>query len=204
MGIRVSPEGDSFLTLPPRAGGDGLGDDYQPGPAPPGYQWVEYPPQFPGGPPQWDLVRIFAEDTGVPSASSKLSYELGLAQLAEDARSNRAREAAMARQRALDAATSALSAYLRGSELADARRLSALQESRQLLPFLVSPGQEFFSGLEPSGALAQVAANYGLPFSPVELQHKELRPGELAAPPTGGQIGEGILAQIGNVQGQGF
>ena len=120
--------------------------------------------------------------------------------LAETTRSNKAQEVEARRGRALEAASNALSSYLRGTELSDARRLSAAQEARALLPSLVKPGQRYFAGQGPNEALAQASARSGLPFQGSEIVHKQLRPGALAAPPTQGQIGSDIMKYVGNVQ----
>lgn len=127
------------------------------------------------------------------------------ASLAETMRSNLAREAEARRRRALDAASNAASAFLTGTQLSDARRLNAFQESRSLLPFLVDPEQQFFSGLEPGGlvqsALESIGAGRG--FQPTEIQHKQLAPAQLAIPPTGEQVGSDIVESIGDIRGAG-
>lgn len=125
-------------------------------------------------------------------------------QLAEENRSNQAREAAIARQRALDAASNAMQAYTTGTQLADSRRLASLQESRALLPFLVDPNQKYQAGYEPGGPLAAATERFGLPaMQPQEIQRKQLRPGELATAPTEGQIGSGLMAGIEQIRAGG-
>ena len=124
-------------------------------------------------------------------------------QLLETTRANKAHEGAVAKQRGLDAASDALQAYLTGTQLADARRLASFQESRELLPYLVSPGQKYQAGLEAGGSLATAAGRAGLPFTPQALPKKTLYPGELAKAPSGAQIGKGIMQQIGTVKAAG-
>ena len=121
-------------------------------------------------------------------------------ELAETTRSNMARERQVARQRALDASVSAVNAYIEGSRLADQRRLSAFQETRALLPFMVPEGQAFQAGMEPGGALSQSFGRLGLDFTPQRLPTTRLSPGELAAAPSNTQIGGGIMQGIGNIQ----
>lgn len=159
------------------------------------------------------IVDEYALDEGGANASrynAELDYQLGLKQLevdwaeartqqamaAEAARSNRASEAENARRRALDAASDAAGAYLQGTQLADARRLASFQEARQLLPYLVSPGQEYQAGLAPGGALAVASARRGLPFTPQRLPTQTFDPAELARAPSEQQIGAGVLEQI--------
>lgn len=85
------------------------------------------------------------------------------AKLAEMIRSNKAQEALAQRRLALDTAT------------------NALAEMRQLLPFTVEPGKEFFSGFGPEGLLAGFSQEFGLPFEPVPIQHQQVQPGALGA-----------------------
>lgn len=120
--------------------------------------------------------------------------------LMESIRSNKAQEASQARQRTLDATSNALTAYLKGTELADARRLSAMQESRQLLPYLVDPKQKYHSGLGPGGALQQMQSRRGLAPSTLEMEHKTLTPQVLSAPPTPQLIGGEIMKHIKSVK----
>lgn len=120
--------------------------------------------------------------------------------LFEQTRSNKEFEAEARRGRALTSATNAVSAYLRGTELSDARRLASFQEGKSLLPFLVSPEQEFQAGFGPEGPLAQFSQQFGQQFEPLALPTREFTPQALAEAPTGGQIGSGILAGIGQLQ----
>ena len=100
----------------------------------------------------------------------------------EEERANKAAEDSAAANRALSASTSAMSAYLQGTQLADARRLAAHSEARQLLPSLVSPDREFFAGQGPGGFLDQFSQKFlGGPSETVEVQKKVFRPGDLAA-----------------------
>ena len=119
--------------------------------------------------------------------------------LSESIRSNQATEAENRRQRALNAASDAVSAYLTGTQLADARRLSAFQESRALLPSLVSPDQKYFAGQEPGGALDVASQRFGLPFKGSEIQHKQLTPAALAIAPTQQNVGSDILNYLNQV-----
>ncbi len=100
---------------------------------------------------------------------------------AEQARHNRASEALGLRQIALEQAKAALSGYMDAlSEIRQGRQ-GAISEARALLPMLVEPGKEFFSGFEPSGFLGGFAKEFGLPgFEPVRIQHKQLQPGTIA------------------------
>lgn len=129
--------------------------------------------------------------------------QLDLRTIEETERANRAREAEDARRRGLDAATASISAYLRATELADARRLAAVQEQRALLPFMVDPNQQFFSGLGPDSPLAAAAGAFGLPFEPVPIQHTTINAAGLAETPQipGGSILDYLnrLQQLGAV-----
>ena len=122
-------------------------------------------------------------------------------ELAEVERSNRVTEAQRARGQALDAASNAVQAYMEGSRLADARRLSAFQETRQLLPYMVSEGQEYQAGFEPGGPLSGALGGLGLNLPSQRLPTTRLDPSQLAVAPTDTQIGSGLLAQIGQIQG---
>jgi len=192
-------------------------------------QWLWSEPAYdilgnvtdPGGWKQADSY--FPQDAGDGSSAynSQLDYQLGLKGLevdwarvandrervaierqvaAEGRRANMAQEAEARKQRALSANATAIDAYLTGTQLADARRLSALQEARALLPSLVSPDQQYFAGQEPGGALSVASARFGLPFSPAEIQHTRLSPGALAQTPTRGDVGSDIINYIGQVQ----
>ena len=100
----------------------------------------------------------------------------------ENIRHNDAQEKAATADRALAASTSAMSAYLQGTQLADARRLAAHQEARALLPSLVSPDREFFAGTEPGGFLDRFSQKFlGGSTKGVEVVKKTFRPGDLAA-----------------------
>lgn len=148
---------------------------------------------IPGG---WQQTDKYFADSG--GAGSDPAY------LAETVRSNMAREAEQRRRRALDAASNAASAFLTGTQLSDVRRLSAFQESRSLLPFLVDPEQEFVSGQEPGGLVEQSLRRLGVSgFQPSRVQHKQLTPAQLAIPPSGEQVGSEIVESIGDIQGAG-
>lgn len=125
------------------------------------------------------------------------------AALAEDIRHNRAIEAISLKQMAVDAASKAMQGYMEATQQVSARRKGAFEESRELLPFLVDPSQRFFSGLEPTGALATAAQRFGLPFSPVPIQHKQLAPAMIASEPTIDpivlQMLQGIIGAPGGV-----
>ena len=123
-------------------------------------------------------------------------------QLAEDARHNRVTEANVQRQRALDAASQSMSAFLRATEAADARRLAAFDVSTALLPSLVDPNQEFFGG-GPGGALASASSRFGLPFTPSRVQHKQLVPASLAIAPEVGGGGQSIQSMLQAIMGGG-
>lgn len=126
------------------------------------------------------------------------------ANAAESGRANRAREAEAARQRALQASTDALSAYLQGTQLADSRRLSSFQEARALLPQLIDPDRKFFGGQGPGGFLDQFSQKFfGKPFEGAKVVPKTFRPGELAKAPTPGQIGSEIVAGVADIRSKG-
>ena len=90
-----------------------------------------------------------------------------------------------------------MSAYLTGTQLADARRLAAAQEARALLPSLVNPNQKYFAGQGPNEALAAASARSGLPFAGSEIVHKQMTPQVLAGAPTPALIGSEIIKHIG-------
>ena len=125
----------------------------------------------------------FAEKMGIENLG------LDTRTLQETIRRNKASEVEAARGRGLEAASTALSGYMRASELSDARRLAALQEQRALLPLMVNPNQQFFSGMGPSDPLAQMTRGFGLGTSASPIQHATFRPQDLALPPTNAQIG---------------
>ena len=102
--------------------------------------------------------------------SADLQHKLGQAQLAETLRANKAAELETTRGRALDAASSAVNAFLQSQSLADARRLAGIQETRALLPSLVDPNRKFF---ESAGA-AHAARRSGLPFASTAIQHQQI------------------------------
>ena len=142
-------------------------------------------------------VRQFDLDAEISRGQLALDTE----ELAEMVRSNKVREAQEERGLALSSAVNAMDAYLRATEMADARRLSAFQEARSLLPSLVPEGQKYFSGFEPTGPLATAFAGINLPFSPVEIVHKKFRPGELAQQP---DVGAGAFpGMLGPIQAAG-
>lgn len=144
----------------------------------------------------WARVGIEREGLGIQREGQEIQRQ----GLAESVRSNKANEAAIARRRALDSAMGAVDSYLKGTQLADARRLAAFQESRALLPHMVNPQQKYFAGQEPGGPLATAASRFGLPFQGQEIQHKQLAPGILAGAPTPQLIGEPIMRKIEAVQ----
>lgn len=233
MGARSTPGGKNLLTYGGGSPATPtLEEDKRPVSTVPGWDYVPAQDEFGNwknprtGTSYWQLVQV--ESPGGAGAASlknaELDYQLGLKSLevdwanvgvnreqvavsraaqAEEARFNKAQEAMTARQRALDAASEAMQAYLTGSQLADARRLSAFQESRELLPYLVSPNQKYQAGMEPGGTLAAAAARYGLPFNPQELPKKQLTPSALAIAPTNQQIGPGIMTQMQNITAAG-
>lgn len=140
----------------------------------------------------WANIGIDKQRLGIDRERTQIERQT----LAESIRAAKEREAEDRKQRALEAASNAVDAYLRGSQLADARRLSAFQEKRALLPSLISPNQQYAPGQEPGGPLSEVSQRYGLPFQGFEVQHTQFNPGQLAAPPTQGQIGSDIVGQV--------
>ncbi len=118
----------------------------------------------------------------------------------ETARANVARESNNAANRALSASTAAMSAYLQGTQLADARRLAAHQEARALLPSLVSEDREFFAGTGPGGFLDRFSKKFlGGPTEGAEVIQKNFRPGDLAAGTSG--IQSAVEAGVADIKG---
>ena len=145
----------------------------------------------------WARVGIDREQIGINKQLARVQQ----GELAEATRSNKVIEAEKARQRALDAASNAMSAYMTGTQLADARRLASFQEARSLLPYLVDPSQRFQAGYEPTGPLATATERFGLPaMTPQKIQKKTMRPGDLAKAPTNQQIGGGIMSGIQEIR----
>jgi len=130
------------------------------------------------------------------STSKRLERELD-----ELMRANKARETLQQDELAAIRARDAISSYLQATELADARRLSAIQERRALLPSLVDPSQEYFSGLGPTGPLASVAGGLGLPFDPARIQHQQFDLGALTSPPGGAGLEALLMQQLPGLAG---
>lgn len=101
-----------------------------------------------------------------------------------------------ARQFGLNKLTSALSGYLQGTRDVAGRRLSAFQQAASLLPGMVDPSQRHFAGFEPRGTLQTVAERAGIPFRPVEIQHQQLAPGDLARTPELDPQAASLIQQI--------
>ena len=119
----------------------------------------------------------------------------------ETARANTAREQGAAAGRALSASTAAMSAYLQGTQLADARRLAAHQEARALLPSLVSEDREFFAGTGPGGFLDRFSKKFlGGPTEGAEVIQRNFRPGDLAAGTSG--IQSAVEAGVADIKAQ--
>ena len=145
----------------------------------------------------WARVGIDREQIGINKQLARVQQ----GELAEATRANKVMEAEKARQRALDAASNAMSAYMTGTQLADARRLASFQEARSLLPHLVDPNQQYQAGYEPGGPLATATERFGLPaMTPQKVQKKTMRPGDLAKAPTNQQIGGGIMSGIQDIR----
>ncbi len=180
MPFRTGPTGPAFnLGRPSGGGGPDLSqgsnpEGFVPGAAPPGFQWVQFPPNVPGGQPEWGLVKVPESDTGGISAANA----------AETARSNRAQEALAMRQLSLDQALGALTSFDNAQRTADTRRVNAFTEARALSGLLVPKGTEFFPGLGPESGLAQVSGNLGLDFEAPSVVEKQFQPQALdqAAP----------------------
>ena len=130
-------------------------------------------------------------DAGIKSqqvADDVLQQNANTAEAAqlETVRANEAREAGNAASRALSASTAAMSAYLQGTQLADARRLAAHQEARALLPSLVSEDRKFFAGTGPGESLDRFSKKFlGGPTKGAEVIQRNFRPGDLAAGTSG-------------------
>jgi len=133
---------------------------------------------------------------GLQSRGLDLERELGFAQidisgrsLDETIRANRAAERSAERERALQAAQAISDNYARAAELADARRATAMAETRLLAPQILPPGSTSYPGFGPGDPLAQAFGNFGLPFTPPPVHTIGVDPGSLVAPPTQEQIG---------------
>jgi len=131
--------------------------------------------------PGTDRIGIYEKDVfgQFTLATSIKSPSLG-GDSAESIRHNKAMEALGLRQLSLDTARVALTGYLDATKDIASRRKGALETAQGLLPFLVDPSQEFFSGLGPGGLLSSFSEEFDLPFDPVRIQHKQLRPGAIA------------------------
>lgn len=180
----------------PSGGGDGGGGGASAAASLRG-QDLDYQLGLKGVEVDWARVGIDREQMDVNRQLARVQQ----GELAESTRSNKVQEAEAARQRALDAASNAMSAYMTGTQLADARRLASFQEARSLLPSLVDPNQRYQAGYEPGGPLATATERFGLPaMAPQQIQKKTLRPGDLAKAPTRGQIGGGIMSGIEQIK----
>ena len=123
-------------------------------------------------------------------------------ELIESNRAALARESGNNANRALSASTAAMSAYLQGTQLADARRLAAHQEARALLPSLVSKDRKFFGGTGPGGSLDRFSEKFlGGPGERAEVVQKVFKPGDLAAGTSG--INEAVAAGAADIQSKG-
>ncbi len=123
-------------------------------------------------------------------------------ELVESTRAALAREQGNNANRALSASTAAMSAYLQGTQLADARRLAAHQEARALLPSLVSEDREFFAGTGPGGFLDRFSKKFlGGPTEGAEVIQKNFRPGDLAAGTSG--INEAVASGVADIKSKG-
>ena len=169
----------------------------------PGYIWA---PTFNarGDQDGWTLEidRTFrAAGTGTGArAPTFRPGELALlqAELAEQKRSNIAREAASTRQITLDRALGSLTAYNTAQDIANQRRLTAFDQARQLAGFLIPKGTEFFPGLEPDSALAQVSQDFGLPFGGAPVVEQTFDVGALSQP---GQISPQVTEMLAGLGG---
>ncbi len=122
------------------------------------------------------------------------------AELKESTRAALAREGNNAANRALSASTAAMSAYLQGTQLADARRLAAHQEARALLPSLVSEDREFFAGTGPNSVLERFQEKFlGGKGEGAEVIQKTFRPGDLQAGTSG--IQSAVEAGVADIKG---
>jgi hypothetical protein len=159
--------------------------------------------EYPGGPCNYQYIRDPTFGQGVPGGGSPQFRpgELALlqAELAEQKRTNLAQEALATRRITLDRALNSLTAFNTAQDIADQRRLSAVDQARQLAGFLTPKGTEFFPGMEPTGALAQVSQTFGLPFGGAPVVEQEFDVGALAQPgPVSPQVSQ-MLAGIGRV-----
>ena len=197
VGITGRPEVGLFKTPSGGGGGGGGGDGGASIAASLRGQDLDYQLGLKGVEVDWARVGVDREQMGINRQLARTQQ----GEHAEMTRANKVGEAEKARQRALDAASNAMSAYMTGTQLADARRLASFQEARSLLPHLVDPNQQFQAGYEPGGPLATATARFGLPpMTPQRIQKKRLRPGDLAKAPSNQQIGGGIMSGIKDIK----
>ena len=162
---------------------------------PPGGFWIDQANDVYGVMMPGNQVAVFDEGyytatydatvSGAGGAGGPTPEEMALRrdELSETVRHNLAGESVMRRQTALDIAKSAVDTYMEALNQSRQGREAAFSEARQLLPSLVPEGQQYWSGLEPTGALATMMGRYGLPFTPTEVVHKQLTPATLATEP---------------------
>lgn len=97
----------------------------------------------------------------------------------------------------LDAAKAAVSAYLQGQSLADARRLSAFQEMQKVAQFALPANATQFPGFEQGGPAHALAAQMGMgEFTPPALTKIQMNPSALAGPPPTDPGVSGFINQI--------
>ena len=81
----------------------------------------------------------------------------------------------------LTAATAALSGYLQAASLADARRMEAFDQFKQISEFALPAGATTAPGFEPGGAAHAFASSIGLPqYTPPPIQTAQVNPSALA------------------------
>jgi len=132
-----------------------------------GYVWLptfDARGQQNGWAPEIDRAFRLGGSGAAPNVFKPGELALLQAELAERERNNRAQEALQTRTITLDRALGSLTAFNTAQDIANQRRLTAFDQARQLAGFLVPKGTDFFAGLGPNDALAQVSQSFGLPF----------------------------------------
>jgi len=100
---------------------------------------------------------------------------------------------------ALTAASQAISAFLTGQSLADARKLGAAEQFQNLAAFALPEGT-LPPGFEKGGAMHQLAARKGRNYTPPPMQYRTVNPAALEQP---GQVSPEIMGFIDQILGAG-
>lgn len=103
------------------------------------------------------------------------------------------------RNDALSSAQAALSGFLQAQSLADARKMSAMENFFKLSQFAVPEGAQFAPGSEPGGLASTAHAVAGQKkYTPIPLQTRRMNPNDVA-----GEIPPEIRQMIGAVRSAG-